>query len=230
MLVGLVVNPIAGLGGRVGLKGTDGVVDEALKLGAEPVAPGRAKEFLESLLPIVSSDVRKVELVTCPDAMGADFSREVGIKHQVVDVQIEKQTTAVDTKACILALYKAGTRLIVFVGGDGTARDIFDVVEENGLHDLMILGVPSGVKMYSGIFVINPRDAADVVRLVSEGTATMAEFEVMDADEEAFREDRFIIRLYGYLRGFQGGPVHHPALWISPGALCACKISRCKTS
>ena len=216
MLVGLVVNPIAGMGGRVGLKGTDGVVDEALKLGAEPVAPGRAKEFLESLLPLVSSDVRKIELVTCPDAMGADYSREIGIDHRIVDVQLEEQTTAADTKACILALHKAGTRLIVFVGGDGTARDIFDVVEENGFTDLMILGVPSGVKMYSGIFVINPRDAADVIRLVSEGTATMTEFEVMDADEEAFREDRFIIRLYGYLRGpsvparFQGAKQASP--------------------
>ncbi|MGY5862666.1 MAG: NAD(+)/NADH kinase, partial [Candidatus Thorarchaeota archaeon] len=184
MLVGLVVNPIAGMGGRVGLKGTDGVVDEALKLGAEPVAPGRAKEFLESLLPLIDSDVRKIELVTCPDAMGGDYSREIGINHRIVDVQIGERTTAVDTKACILALHKAGVRLIVFVGGDGTARDIFDAVEENGLNDLMVLGVPSGVKMYSGIFVINPRDAADVIRLLSEGTATMAEFEVMDADEE----------------------------------------------
>ena len=107
-------------------------------------------------------------------------------------------------------------RLLVFVGGDGTARDILDTVTTNNLDDLMVIGVPSGVKMYSGIFVVNPKDAAEVIRLVLQETATSAEFEVMDADEEAIREDRFIIQLYGYLKGpsvparFQGAKQASP--------------------
>ncbi|MFW9944189.1 MAG: ATP-NAD kinase family protein [Candidatus Sifarchaeia archaeon] len=216
MKLGLLVNPIAGMGGRVGLKGTDGVVEEAIRRGAEPVAPGRGLEFLAALTRIVAVNQLKLDIVTCPGEMGERITKESGFRVQVVDVAVAKDTEAKDTRECVLALYEAGIRLLVFVGGDGTARDILDAVNTNDLDDLMVLGVPSGVKMYSGIFVINPGDAADVVRLASEGTAIPAEFEVMDADEEAIREDRFIIRLYGYLKGpavparFQGAKQASP--------------------
>lgn len=216
MILGLLVNPIAGMGGRVGLKGTDGVVDEAIKRGAEPVAPIRGAEFLDALSQILSVARMDLQIITCPAEMGARITEDVGIDHVTVDLSIDEATSAEDTKSCVLQLYNAGVRLLVFVGGDGTARDILDVVNDNQLADLQVLGVPSGVKMYSGIFVINPRDAAEVVRLVSQGGATSAEFEIMDADEEAIREDRFIIRLYGYLSGpsvparFQGAKQASP--------------------
>jgi predicted polyphosphate/ATP-dependent NAD kinase len=216
MKLGLLVNPIAGMGGRVGLKGTDGVVEEAIRRGAEPVAPGRGLEFLSALSRIASVNQLQLDIVTCPGEMGERITSESGFEAQVVDVVVGEDTEAKDTRECVVALYKAGIRLLVFVGGDGTARDILDVVDANNLDDLMVLGVPSGVKMYSGIFVINPADAAEVVQLASQGTATPAEFEVMDADEEAIREDRFIIRLYGYLRGpavparFQGAKQASP--------------------
>ncbi len=216
MKVGLLVNPIAGMGGRVGLKGTDGVLEEALRRGAKPVAPVRAREFLDALSDQISTHNIQIELVTCPGPMGADIVRDCGLTFEIVNVAIDEKTGPSDTRTCVAALYQNGVRLLIFVGGDGTARDILDSVNEHGMDDLMVLGVPSGVKMYSGIFVVNPRDAAEVVRLVSQGTAQPAEFEIMDADEEAYRQDRFVIRLYGYLRApsvparFQGAKQASP--------------------
>ncbi|MHA2079913.1 MAG: ATP-NAD kinase family protein [Candidatus Thorarchaeota archaeon] len=218
MNIGLLVNPIGGMGGRVGLKGTDGVVEEAIKRGASPVAPGRALEFLTALESVISSSKLKDELriITCPGKMGEDVLQEAGLKHEVIELDIENSTDAEDTKDCVLTLYEADVRLLVFVGGDGTARDILDSATAYDLEGLQVLGVPSGVKMYSGIFVVNPADAAEVVRLVYEGTAQTAEFEIMDADEKAIRKDQFIINLYGYLTGpsvparFQGAKQASP--------------------
>ena len=202
MKIGFLINPIAGMGGRVGLKGTDGVVDEARRRGAEPVAPLRACEFLEALKGISSlGTLGNFSIVTCPGPMGADCLQEYDFEMDIVELTVEESTSADDTHRCTLALYESGVRLLVFVGGDGTARDILDTVNENNLDDLMVIGVPSGVKMYSGIFVVNPRDAAEVIRLMVQEATTSTEFEIMDADEAAIREDRFIIQLYGYLRG-----------------------------
>lgn len=215
MLVGLLVNPIAGMGGRVGLKGTDGVVDEAIKRGATPIAPGRALEFLQALQALHIPPTQ-LQLIVCPKQMGADLTNSLGLSSSVADVPITGKTDSDDTKRCVLALYEAGVRLLVFVGGDGTTRDILDAITENKLDDLLVIGVPSGVKMYSGIFVVNPADAAEVVKLVLEEGAGEAEFEIMDADEEAYREDRFVIKLYGYIRGpsvparFQGAKQASP--------------------
>jgi predicted polyphosphate/ATP-dependent NAD kinase len=215
MLVGLLVNPIAGMGGRVGLKGTDGVVDEAIKRGATPIAPGRAQEFLQTL-DSLHIDPSRLQLMVCPKQMGSDHTQSIGLQSTVAEVSVTDKTDSDDTKNCVLALYKAGVRLLVFVGGDGTARDILDAITENKLEDLLVIGVPSGVKMYSGIFVVNPGDAAEVVKLVIDGGAGEAEFEIMDADEQAFREDRFIIKLYGYMKGpsvparFQGAKQASP--------------------
>ncbi|MHA2385174.1 MAG: ATP-NAD kinase family protein [Candidatus Thorarchaeota archaeon] len=216
MRIGLLVNPIAGMGGRVGLKGTDGVVEEAIRRGAEPVAAGRAADFLDALSQMQKIGRVEISLVTCPDVMGEQVTRSSGLPHDVVDLDIDSETGSDDTRKCVVALYEAGVRLLVFVGGDGTARDILDAITKHALDDLLVLGVPSGVKMYSGIFVINPRDAAEVLRLVLQGTTSLAEFEIMDADEEAIREDQFIIKLYGYLKGpavparFQGAKQASP--------------------
>ncbi|MHA1480840.1 MAG: ATP-NAD kinase family protein [Candidatus Thorarchaeota archaeon] len=215
MIIGLLVNPIAGMGGRVGLKGTDGVVEEALRRGAKPIAPARTREFLTALLPWLDR-TDAYELITSPGPMGEDIARSLEMQFTTVDVNVTYRTSSMDTRACVLALYEAGVRLLIFVGGDGTARDIFDAVNAHEMNDLQVLGVPSGVKMYSGIFVINPKDAAEVIRLVLEGTATTTDYEIMDADEDAFREDRFIIKLYGYLSGpsvparFQGAKQASP--------------------
>lgn len=217
MNVGLLVNPIAGMGGRVGLKGTDGVVEEAIRRGATPVAPGRALEFLTALESVLGSKLGdEIGLITCPGTMGEDVAQEAGLRHEVIDIEIENSTDADDTKDCVLALYEEEVRLLVFVGGDGTARDVLDAITSYELDDMLVLGVPSGVKMYSGIFVVNPADAAEVVKLVYEGSAQTAEFEIMDADEMSIRKDKFILNLYGYLTGpsvparFQGAKQASP--------------------
>jgi predicted polyphosphate/ATP-dependent NAD kinase len=217
MIFGFLINPIAGMGGRVGLKGTDGVVDEAIRRGAKPVAPDRALEFLNALCSLIDAGILpEIEVITCPGIMGAEITSQTCLAPEILDIEIGDTSTAEDTRKCVLALHESGVRLLVFVGGDGTAKDILDAVNQHNLDDLLVLGVPSGVKMYSGLFVVNPRDAAEVVRLTIEGTAKATEFEVMDADETAIRQDRFAVRLYGYLKGpavparFQGAKQASP--------------------
>ncbi|RJS88653.1 ATP-NAD kinase [Candidatus Bathyarchaeota archaeon] len=195
--MGFIVNPIAGMGGRVGLKGTDGVLEEALRRGAKPVAPGRAREFLSKLKKLGLEE--RLRILTCPAPMGAGEVEAIGLRAEVLPLQLEEETSAEDTKRAVRMMVETGVDLIVFVGGDGTAKDILDALGCSA--DALMLGVPSGVKMYSGIFAVSPSDAAEVVEALLEGEAEVMEFEVMDADEEAIRRDEFIVRLYGLLRG-----------------------------
>jgi len=198
--IGFIVNPIAGMGGRVGLKGTDNVLEEAIALGAKPVAPQRAKAFLKKIKEKGISADNKI--VTCPGIMGEEETREVRIDADVLLMQIKETTTAEDTKKAVtmLASDKYNVDLIVFVGGDGTAKDIHDALKEKA-NETLVLGVPAGVKMYSGIFAVNPIEAAEVVEAFVKGETDIMEFEIVDVDEAAMRSDRISIRLYGYLRG-----------------------------
>lgn len=193
----MVVNPIAGMGGRVGLKGTDGVLEEAIAKGAEPVAPERAIEFLRKLKENMAET--PVEILTCPGIMGEEEVKAASLPVQVLPMAIGKETTAEDTKKAVRLMLNKKLGLIVLVGGDGTAKDVFDALQDGG--EVPVLGVPSGVKMYSGIFAVNPSDAAYVVLAFARRQAEMTEFEIMDADEEAIRSDTFVVKLYGYLKG-----------------------------
>jgi len=195
--MGFLVNPIAGMGGRVGLKGTNNVSKDALALGAKPVAPTRAVEFLERLKELGVTS--KIDLATCPGTMGQDESELASVDAQILSMSAKTETTADDTKLAVKLMVKSKVELIVFVGGDGTARDILDAMKD--ANSLPVLGVPSGVKMYSGIFAANPREAADVVQDFLEGSAQIMDFEIMDADEEAIRSDRLNVSLYGFLKG-----------------------------
>jgi predicted polyphosphate/ATP-dependent NAD kinase len=194
MRIGFVINPVAGMGGKVGLKGTDGVADQAAAKGAVPVAPQRAQEFLRHLKEQLSG----VELICCPGVMGADEAKAAGIPFKPLKMQVGTKTSAVDTEQAVKLLAAEGVGLIVFVGGDGTARNILDALK--GLQ-VPVLGVPSGVKMYSGIFAINPKDAAEATVAFAENRAEVADFEIMDADEDAIRKDIFDVKLYGCLKG-----------------------------
>lgn len=192
--VGFIVNPIAGMGGRVGLKGTDGEAYKlALARGAQPVAPRRAMEFLEC---VSASDF---EFVTAPSRMGYDIiikSKHADKIAEVVgELEPSRETTREDTIR-IARLMKEKADIIVFVGGDGTARDIFEAV---GLEK-PVIGVPSGVKMYSAVFATNPCAAGRLLEAFIEGEADIVEREVLDIDEESFRRDELRVRLYGYLR------------------------------
>ena len=192
--LGLIVNPIAGMGGRVGLKGTDGdeILIKARELGAKPVAPDRTVDALRTLQRICNT----IELITYPHEMGEDEAKECGYDRIVVGSIISGQTTASDTKKAAKEMMELKVDLILFTGGDGTARDVHGVVERN----VPILGVPAGVKIYSAVFANTPEAAGEVAaRFLSEGLP-LREAEVLDIDEEAYRKDRLVAKLIGYAR------------------------------
>jgi predicted polyphosphate/ATP-dependent NAD kinase len=186
--IGFLVNPYAGMGGAVGLKGTDGLVQEAEKRGAVPGAPSRA---LAALRLLRDSGIR---FLTCSGTMGEDEIRQAGIAGYSVEYRAPGTTTALDTKGACRAFLGLKADLIVFCGGDGTARDVYDVVGTT----TPVLGIPAGVKMYSGVFAITPEAAAEV--LSHKGTVPTREAEVVDVDEEAYRSGLLRTTLYGYAR------------------------------
>jgi predicted polyphosphate/ATP-dependent NAD kinase len=197
MKLGFIVNPIAGMGGRVGLKGTNGVLKEAIARGAKPIAPKRATEFMQKLKENMTETT--MEILACPGIMGEEEAKAASVPVQVLPMTTREETTAEDTKTAVKLMVKTRVNLIVFVGGDGTAKDIFDAIQ--GCGEVPVLGVPSGVKMYSGIFAVNPSDAVYVVLAFAQNQAEITEFEVMDADEKAIRSDNFAVKLHGYLKG-----------------------------
>ena len=197
MKIGFIVNPIAGMGGKVGLKGTDGVLKEAIAKGAKPIAPKRAVEFLQKLKENMMEIT--IEVLTCPSIMGEKEAKDASFPVHVLPMKIRKETSAEDTKTAVRLLITAKVNLIVFVGGDGTAKDIFDAMQ--GYGEVPVLGVPSGVKMYSGIFAVNSLDAVDVILAFAENQVETTEFEIMDADEKAIRSDTFAVKLHGFLKG-----------------------------
>jgi len=197
LIIGFIVNPIAGMGGKVGLKGTDNIIKEAIARGAEPVAPERATEFLQCLKRNMTKE--PIQLLTCPRIMGQEEAVSTGFPFELLPMKTQKETTAQDTKTAVNLLAQAKADLIIFVGGDGTARDIYDSMPKK--NQVPTIGVPAGVKMYSGIFAVNPLDAAEVILAFYRGEAQITDLEIMDADEEAIRNDAFSVKLHGFLKG-----------------------------
>jgi predicted polyphosphate/ATP-dependent NAD kinase len=187
--VGLIVNPVAGMGGSVGLKGTDGdMYEKALAKGARPVSPARTREFLRHL-----ARHGEIRLLAAPGPMGADHAAAVGMVCEVVG-QLSGTPSAADTKRLAAELVQAGAEILAFAGGDGTARDIADAVDRN----VPVVAIPSGVKVYSAVFSYNPRAAAALLDAFVDG-ADVCEGEVLDIDEDAFRAGRVDSRHYDYL-------------------------------
>ncbi len=190
--IGFIVNPIAGMGGRVGLKGTDGeAYKKALELGAKPIAPLRAKRFLREYKRLDLT--AHIELYVAPHPMGAGVVEEENIPYRLTGELKSLETSPEDTKRIAELMVNRGVKLLVFVGGDGTARDITEAIDKR----IPILGVPSGVKMYSPLFAITPEAAAKILEHFIRGDYNVEEVEVLDIDEEAFRRDQLKIRLYG---------------------------------
>ena len=243
MKIGLIVNPIAGIGGKVGLRGSDGpeIVAKAKALGAVPESNAKTVLALQAL----AHNTDQAELYTCPGEMGETACQKAGLPCQLVtgkqveiqgkaaaakttgttfvtttatttsatktavsaaDTAVSQTTTAdaavlnttpADTTAAARALCQAGVELLLFAGGDGTARNILDAVGEK----VTVLGIPAGCKIHSGVYALNPRDAGELAAKVASGrVAATKEAEVMDIDEELFRKNIVQARLYGYLR------------------------------
>lgn len=190
--IGFIVNPVAGMGGAVGLKGTDGkiILTKAISLGAKPIASQRAETFLVELAPLKNS----LKLFVGAGSMGETEAKKYGFTFEVKG-EGKQETTSEDTQNTAKAIVELGVDLLVFCGGDGTTRDILKAV---GLK-VPVLGVPTGVKMHSAIFAITPQAATRVAVNYLWAGLPLHEAEVMDVDEQAFREGRLSAELYGYL-------------------------------
>jgi predicted polyphosphate/ATP-dependent NAD kinase len=190
--VGFIVNPVAGMGGAVGLKGTDGkaILEKAVSLGAKPIAPARAESFLSELKPIRE----RIRLVVGAGSMGEDEAKSCGFACTVLGER-KRETSAKDTIKIAKRIKEIGADLLVFCGGDGTARDIFKAVNTS----IPVLGVPTGVKMHSAVFAVDTKAAAKIVMAFLFEGLPLKEAEVMDVDEEAFRRGRVSAELYGYM-------------------------------
>jgi len=190
--IGLIINPLAGLGGQAALKGSDNVVDQALAMGVQPLANERVRQAMQGVLPYAE----RIELLVAPGAMGADLVAEMGLEHQVIGQLANARTQAEDTCRLATELVDRGVDLLLFAGGDGTARDICSSIPAGQL----VLGIPAGVKIHSGVYAVNPRAAGELVSLLVRGELVrLGEAEVRDIDEEAFREGRVRTRHFGEL-------------------------------
>lgn len=195
--LGLIVNPIAGMGGRVGLKGSDGqeILHRARELGARPESPKRTVLALKRLIPLKQD----FELITYPHDMGENEALACNLS-PVVTGEIKKgKTSNKDTMNAAREMLGLGVDLLLFAGGDGTARDIYCVIGDK----LPTLGIPSGVKIHSAVYAMSPGKAGELAAMHLRGDSSevrLTEAEVMDIDEASFRENRLSARLFGYLK------------------------------
>lgn len=191
--LGLIINPYAGLGGSVGLKGSDGLAEQALALGAVPMAQERAKQALQPLLPLKS----KLVIITVAGAMGQQLCEELGFAYELCYSPQCQPTTPDDTENAAAKMASAGVDLLLFAGGDGTARNVCQVV--NG--QTTVLGIPAGCKIHSGVYAISPLAAGKLVaKLVQGEMVSQQEAAVMDIDEVAFRSGVVKARRFGELK------------------------------
>ena len=192
--LGLVINPWAGVGGPAGLKGSDGAdtVAQALAAGVEPQANKRAAIALQAL----QEYAEQLEILCFAGEMGERVARAQGLQVTVVGAARAEPSIAADTERAAQTIRAAGADLIVFVGGDGTARNMVNALGDN----FPVLGIPAGVKMHSACFAISPRAAGEVLRRLLAGELVdLHEHEVRDIDEKSFREGRVSTRYYGEL-------------------------------
>ena len=191
--LGLIINPLAGLGGSVGLKGSDGQAQKALELGAKPQAMQRVKTALTELL----AQKDKFEILTVAGDMGHSVCEELGLQSQVIYTPPSWPSSANDTENAARLLAQQGVDILLFAGGDGTARNICAAVADN----TTVLGIPAGVKIHSGVYAISPQAAGKLVaKLVAGELVSLSEAQVMDIDEQAFRTGEVKARRFGEMR------------------------------
>ena len=192
--LGLIVNPVAGLGGTVALKGSDGAhtAAKAIELGAEPKANSRTKAALEVLLPYKE----RLTIYTVNGDMGEQTAKALGFNVEVV-YNTTAITTPDDTEQAAKILKNSGVDLVLFAGGDGTARNICHAIEDT----IPVLGIPAGCKIHSGVYAITPKAAGRVVEMLVKGElVTLADADVMDIDEDAFRQGTVKAKRYGEMQ------------------------------
>lgn len=189
--VGLLINPVAGMGGSVGLKGTDHKVAEAIARGAVALSMNKTKLALKQMLSLTE----EITIITASGDMGESVAKEMGFLTKIV-YESKESTDYEDTLNCLREIIKEEPDIVLFTGGDGTARDVYSVLSV----DYVALGIPAGVKMHSPVFAKTPQDAGVLAKIYIEGkNVEIGELEVLDINEEEYRQGRVNTALYGYL-------------------------------
>ena len=195
--LGLLVNPDAGLGGRLGLKGSDGQAELARSKGAEDRSGPRMRLMLEYFSKLRRSGFEGIEWVSSEGRMGTDwFPQGATIGSVRTTHSSSGSTSADDTATAVGALLEEGIDLLVYAGGDGTTRDIVAALDSAGSPGTPVIGVPTGVKMHSGCFAASPKAAAEVLSAWLDGDLLLASTEVLDLDEERYRQGEWVVQLY----------------------------------
>ena len=184
MRLAVVVNPDAGLGGRLGFKGSDGRAAEARAAGAQDRAGPRMRQCLEKLAELAREPI---EIIAWDGRMGGDW-----IPGNYTSTGVTPDTTNAASTSDFIKSHSPD--LFLYAGGDGTTRDI---VEALGDREIPLVGVPGGVKMHSGCFATTPKAAAEVVWSFVTGDLMVARTEVMDLDEEVYRKGEWKVKMYG---------------------------------
>ena len=194
--LGLLVNPDAGLGGRLGLKGSDGQAKLARSMGAEDRSGPRMKALLEHFSSIHRASFDEISWVTSEGRMGTDWLPESEIGSINTVHSSSGGTSAADTQDAVNALLDSEIDLLVYAGGDGTTRDVVAALETAESSETPVIGVPTGVKMHSGCFAASPKAAAEALSSWLIGDLLLASTEVLDLDEDLFRQGKWVVRLY----------------------------------
>ncbi|MBV1914881.1 MAG: ATP-NAD kinase family protein [Pseudomonadales bacterium] len=192
--LGLIVNPVAGIGGSVGLKGSDGmqIQQQAQALGGTFKANDRAEAALKLLKPFAA----EIDWFVCPGEMGQHIAEAQGFQVSVIELSVKEQTTEQDTRHAVQKMNELALDLLLFVGGDGTARDVCSQVGA----EQPVLGIPAGVKMHSGVFAVTPEIAGEIVgKFVRHEQLNVSHAEVRDIDENARRAGIVASKYYGEL-------------------------------
>ena len=200
MRVGIIVNPDAGLGGRLGFKGSDGRAEEARAAGAQDRAGPRMQQCIEKLSQLLGSSLNRqgkaMEFICWSGRMGSSW---IGQIPAIIIGESPQSTSAQDTALLVKQLIDSEVDLILYAGGDGTTRDIVKALGNigKGASKTAIVGVPGGVKMHSGCFATTPKAAAEVVLAYHLGDLRTGITEVMDLDEEVYQTGVWKVRMYG---------------------------------
>jgi len=198
--LGLIINPVAGIGGRVGLKGSDGedIQRLARERGAVPLAQQRMKQALELIAPYKN----QLHIYTAANGMGENLAKEMGFETTVVNTMPASETSSSDTEITVHQCVEQGIDLLLFAGGDGTARNVYQALQSmNDISAPPVIGVPAGCKIHSSVYAVTPSHAGELLSLLIKGRAlTLSEASVMDIDEDEFRNNVVKARLYGYMQ------------------------------
>lgn len=201
LTIGLIINPYAGIGGPMALKGSDDLnIDKVLSQGGQCLSSQRVAVTLAQLEQQLEQKTQNIRWLAAPLLMGENVLKERGYSVEVVGEIADERTSAEDTERVVIQLIEAGIDLLLFAGGDGTARNVVNACQQSQHEQQLVLGIPAGVKMHSGVYAVSPQAAGEVLQLlVSNDVVSTGLQEVRDIDEAALREGKLNSRYYGEL-------------------------------